>query len=126
MSGSDRGDLATAVVTAVNSRDPKRLSALLHPDAEVRTGRSIRSGAAEVLSWADKSYDHLDRRYAVAAIKTSGDRILLAGNVEYVWRESGVVGDSAPIALTMAFDGDLLRSLRVDDDPEAALDDFGT
>ena len=124
MTGTDPGELATAVVTAINSRDPERLAALLHPEAEVRTGRSVRSGADEVLSWADKSYDHLDRRYAVAVIRTSGDRILLAGNVEYVWRESAVVGDSAPIALTMAFDGDLLRSMSVTDDPAAALDGF--
>ena len=124
MTETDRGELASAVVTAINSRDPERLAALLHRDVEVRTGRSVRSGADEVLSWADKSYDHLDRRYAVAVIRTSGDRILLAGNVEYVWRESAVVGDSAPIALTMEFDGDLLRILSVADDPAAALDDF--
>jgi Domain of unknown function (DUF4440) len=126
VTGTDRGELASAVVTAINSRDPERLAKLLHPAVEVRTGRSVRSGADEALAWADKSYDHLDRRYAVAVIRTTGDRILLAGNVEYVWRESAVVGDSAPIALTMEFDGDLLRILSVADDPAAALDDFET
>lgn len=126
MTGTDRGELAAAVIAAVNSCDPERLSSLLHPDAEVLTGRSVRAGAAEVLAWADKSYDHLDRRYAVTAARTSDDcnRILLVGEVEYVWREGGEVGDSAPIALTLAFDGDLLRSLRVTDDPQTALDEF--
>ena len=70
------------------------------------------------------SYDHLDRRYAIAAARTQGDEVLILGDVEHVWREGGELGDSSPIAMTLAFEGDLLRSLRVDDDPEAALADF--
>ena len=113
-----------AVIAAVNDRDAERLEPLLHPDVELRTGRSVKSGAADVLVWADKAYDHLDRRYAVAVARAKGDRILMIGEVEYVWREEGHVGDSTPIALELTFEGDLLRSLRVEDDQAAALADF--
>ncbi len=113
-----------AVIAAINSREPERLAPLLHPDVEVRTGRSVTSGSAEVLSWADKSYDHIDRHYTVAVARKSGDRILLIGEVDYVWRESGDVGDSSPIGLTLSFEGGLLRSLLVEDDPATALDTF--
>lgn len=124
MTGADRGELATAVIAAVNDRNSERLAPLLHPDAEVRTGRSVKSGAAEVLVWADKAYDHLDRRYAVAVARAKGDKILMIGEVEYVWREEGHVGDSTPIALELTFEGDLLRALRVEDDQAAALAEF--
>ena len=124
MSDTDRSELAAAVIAAVNSRDPGALSALLAPEAEVRTGRSVKSGPDAVLEWAAKAYDHLDRRYAVEVARGDGDRVLLIGDVQYVWRDGGEVGDSTPIALTLAFEGDLLRSLRVEDDPETALAEF--
>ena len=124
MTGADRTELAMAVIAAINARDRERLEPLLHPDVEVRTGRGVKSGSADVLVWADKGYAHIDRRYTVAAARAGGDRVLLLGDVEYVWREEGHVGDASPIALTMTFEGDLLRSLRVEDDPEAALDAF--
>ena len=124
MTGADRGELAMAVIAAVNDRDAERLEPLLHPDVEVRTGRSVKSGKADTLVWAEKAYDHIDRRYAVAVARAQGDRILMVGEVEYVWREEGHVGDSTPIALELTFDGDLLSSLRVEDDQAAALNDF--
>lgn len=121
MSGPDRTDLALAVVAALNSRDPDRLAPLLHPGAEVHTGRGTKSGADAVLAWARKSYEHLDKRYAVDVADEAGDRVLLRGHVEYVWREEGVVGDSTPIALVLEFEGGRLRRLRVEDDPDVAL-----
>ena len=77
MTGADRGELAMAVVAAINERDAVLLEPLLHPDVEVRTGRSVKSGKAAMLVWADKAYDHLDRRYAVAVARAKGDRILM-------------------------------------------------
>jgi len=121
VSGPDRTDLALAVVAALNSRDPDRLAPLLHHRAEVMTGRGLRSGAEAVLEWARKGYEHLDKRYAIDDVDEAGDRVLLRGHVEYVWREEGVVGDSAPIALLLEFEGSRLRSLRVEDDPDVAL-----
>ena len=60
-------------VTLTGSRE--RYSApLLHPEVEVRTPRSVFSGAERVLVWADKSYDHLDRRYAIAAARDARRR----------------------------------------------------
>jgi hypothetical protein len=124
VSGTDRSELAAAVIAAINSRDRERIAPLLHPDVEVRNPRNVFTGAERVLAWADKSYDHLDRRYAIAAARTRGDEVLILGDVEHLWREGGELGDSSPIAMTLTFEGDLLRSLRVDDDPAVALADF--
>jgi SnoaL-like domain len=121
VSGANAVDLALAVVEAVNSRDPDRLAPLLHPRAEVITARGTKAGAAQVIAWAEKAYEHLDRRYAVDVADQAGDRVLLRGHVEYVWREEAIVGDAAPIALVMQFEGNRLRRLRVEDDPDAAL-----
>jgi hypothetical protein len=121
VSGAEPTDLALAVVAALNARDPDRLAPLLHPEAEVITGRGVKSGAAAVLDWAQKSYEHLDKRYAVDVADEAGSRVLLRGHVEYVWREENVVGDASPIALLLGFEGGKLRSLRVEDDPDVAL-----
>ena len=121
MSGTERSELAPAVVAAINARDPAGLEPLLHPLVELRTARGLKVGVEEVLAWAAKSYDHLDRRYAVEEASRQVEPVLMVGEVQYVWRDSGEVGDRAPIALALAFDGGLLRSLTVADTPDAAL-----
>ena len=62
-----------------------------------------------LLEWADFNRGSLARHHLYATGTTGG---------------GGELGDSSPIAMTLAFEGDLLRSLRVDDDPEAALAAF--
>jgi hypothetical protein len=124
VSGADRAELAAAAIAAINSRDPDLIKPLLHPEIELRTGRSSYSGPDQVAAWADKQYDHLDRLYSIATARTRGDSVLILGDVEYVWRDSGELGDSSPIALTLEFEAELLRSLRVDDDPEVGLAAF--
>jgi hypothetical protein len=39
-----------------------------------------------------------------------GDEVLVLVRAQYVWRDSGLVGDEAPIAIELAFtDGKLIR-----------------
>ena len=123
MSG-ERAEQAAKAVAAINARDPELIAATFAPLAEIRTGRSVHKGVEAAIGWAEKRYDHLERRYSVAATHTRGDAVLVLGSVEYVWREEGEVGDTSPIALLFEFDGDLVSSMTVADDAEAALDAF--
>lgn len=126
MSGrsGELAELAAKALAAIDSQDPELIEASFAAAAEVRTGRSVYRGLDGVIRWASRRYDHLDKRYTIAATHTKGDTVLVLGTVEYVWREEGEVGDSAPIALELVFDDGLVSSLTVADDPEAALDDF--
>ena len=121
---ADRAEQAAHAIAAINSRDPEQIAAAFDPLAEVRTGRSVHRGIEAALTWAGKTYEHLDRRYTIAATHTRGDDVLILGEVEYLWREEGKVGDSAPVALRLSFAGDRVRRFVVEDDPEAALDAF--
>ena len=125
MSG-ERAEQAARAVAAINASDPELIAATFAPLAEIRTGRSIHKGIGAAIAWAEKRYDHLERRYTVAATHTRGDAVLVFGSVEYVWRAEGEVGDSSPIALLFEFDGNLVSSMTVADDPETALDAFET
>ena len=113
--------LATAVIEAINSREPGRLEPLLAPGVEVVTGRNVHAGAEAVVAWAGKRFDHLVRRYAIDELRIGGDGILALGAVQYVWADGGEVADSTPIALELVFDGSLLRLLRLFDDVAAAV-----
>jgi hypothetical protein len=115
---------AAAIVAAINERDPERFAALVGEDAEVRTGRRVLSGADLVAKWASKEYDHLVKRYAIDEYRADGETVLALGSVQYVWSESGDVGDSSPIALRIELAGEQLRSLEVHDDTAAALAAF--
>lgn len=117
--------LASAVIEAINSREPKRLEPLLAPDVEVITGRNVHVGVDAAIAWAGKTYEHLVRCYAVDEFRIADDRTLALGAVQYVWAEGGGVADSSPIALEFSFEGPLLRLLRLNDDVAAALTSFG-
>ena len=113
--------LASAVIEAINSRDPERLESLLSPEVEVATGRNVHKGPAAAVAWAEKRYDHLVRCYAIDEFRIGDERTLALGAVQYVWADGGEVADSSPIAIEFAFDGALLRVLRLYDDVAAAV-----
>jgi hypothetical protein len=117
----DANALASGVIEAINSRDHERLAPLLHPEVEVATGRNVHAGPAGVIAWAEKRYDHLVRCYAIDEFRIADERTLALGAVQYVWAEGGEVADSTPIAIEFAFDGALLRLMRLYDDVAAAV-----
>lgn len=108
------------LLEAVNDRDLARLRALVPPDFEIVTGRSVHSGAPAVLAWAGRAYDHLERRYAVDRIEPVGSGYLVLGRVQYVWRETGEVGDSSPIVFSFELAGGRLRRMSLHEDQAAA------
>jgi hypothetical protein len=126
MPGESAGaaDRAAAIVAAINSRRPERLACVLTDRSAVTTGRNVHAGSEAVSRWARKEYDHLVKRYAIDEYRVEGESVLALGAVQYVWAESGEVGDSSPIALRIELDGECLRDLELHDDTAAALAGF--
>jgi hypothetical protein len=117
-------ELAAKAIAAINSQDPRLIAVTFDPRAEIRTSRNVHTGIEAAIRWAEKSYDHLDRRYTINATHARGDAVLVLGSVDYVWREEGEVGDSSPIALRLEFRDGLVTVLTVAEDAARALDEF--
>ena len=116
--------LARDLLDALSTGDVDGFAALLHPDVEIHTARGIRRGADAARDWAGREYDHLERRYEITEVHVAGESVLVLADVQYVWRESGEVGDSEHVALELDFEQGRLRRWRLDDDPAAALKVF--
>ena len=116
--------LARDLLDALSKGDVDGFAARVHPDIEIHTARGIRRGVDAAREWAARAYDHLERRYDVDEIHVAGQSVLVLAHVQYVWRESGEVGDSEPVAVELDFEHGSLRRWRLDDDPAAALKVF--
>jgi ketosteroid isomerase-like protein len=116
--------LARRVLDALGRGDVDGFAALLHPDVEIHTARGLRRGTDEAIAWARSAYDHLDRRYEIEEMHVSGERVLVVAQVQYVWRESGEIGDSARVAIAIEAQNGKLRRWRLYDDPDEGLKVF--
>lgn len=112
--------VATLALEAISDHDGERLEPLLGPGVLIITGRSRHEGVAAASAWASKRYRHLDRRYVLDDLRPMGRGLLGHGRVQYVWRESGEVGDSTPIFLSFQVDGGLLSELGLHEDEDSA------
>jgi ketosteroid isomerase-like protein len=102
--------LARRVLEALSRGDVQAFAGLLHPEIEIHTARGVRRGRDEAEEWAQKRYEHLERHYAIDRMDVDGDQVLVLVRAQYVWRDSGLVGDEEPIAIELAFrDGKLIR-----------------
>jgi ketosteroid isomerase-like protein len=116
--------LARRVLDALGRGDVDEFAALLHPEVEIHTARGVRRGTDEAIAWARSTYDHLHRRYEIEEMHVAGERVLVVAQVQYVWRESGEIGDSAPVAIAVDAENGKLRRWRVFDDPAEGLKVF--
>ena len=89
-------ELIRLALEAIGDRDAGRLGALVADDVRVRTGRGLHEGRDAVDRWAQKRYEHLDRRWALDELRPLGEGWLGRGRAEYAWREDGRVADSTP------------------------------
>ena len=67
---------------------------LVHPEVKIRTERTLHRGREAAVDWAGKVFDHLIRRYVPVEIEETGAGVLVHAELQYVWRESGEVGDT--------------------------------
>jgi ketosteroid isomerase-like protein len=116
--------VARQVLEALSGGDSETFARLVHPDVEIHTARGVRRGAEDARAWASTTYKHLDRRYVIDEMHVAGEMVLVLAHVQYLWRESGEIGDSKPIAVDLRFDGGRLRRWEVHDDPGEALKVF--
>ena len=110
-SGPTPEEIVRLALEAISDKDAERLQPLLAPGVTIRTGRASHEGMDAALAWARKGYQHLDRRYVLAGLEPIGaaagageGAFLGEGRVEYVWRETGEVGDSKPLWFAIEVD----------------------
>ena len=107
--GKSSAELARQVLGALSNGDVQGFAALVHPDLEIRTARGVRRGKDDAEEWAQKRYEHLERRYAIDELRVDGDDVLALVRTQYVWRDSGLVGDEEPTVIELEFkDGKLI------------------
>ena len=95
---------------ALSDGDVQAFAALVHPEIEIRTSRGARRGLDEAEEWAQKRYEHLERHYVIDDLRAEGDEVLALVRTQYVWRDSGLVGDEEPTVIELSFkDGKLVR-----------------
>ena len=103
-------ELARSVLEALSRGDVQAFVELVHPEIEIRTARGVWRGREEAEEWAQKGYEHLERRYPIDELRVSGEDVLAFVRAQYVWRDTGLVGDEEPTVIELAFrDGQLVR-----------------
>jgi len=98
-------ELARQVLGALSHGDVPGFVALIHPRIEIHTARGVYRGPEEAEEWARKRYEHLERHFAVDRLEVSGEQVTARVRTQYVWRETGLVGDEEPIEIHMRFAG---------------------
>jgi hypothetical protein len=91
---------------------------LVHPEVEIRTERTVHRGRDAAAKWAGKAFDHLIRRYVPVEIERTESGVLVHAELQYVWRESGEVGDSSRVAIELGIRDGLISSWFLIDEPE--------
>jgi ketosteroid isomerase-like protein len=103
-------DLARQVLEALSLGDVSGFAAMIHPEIEIRTAKTTYLGPEAATEWAQKRYEHLERHYAIDRLEERGEHVVARVRTQYVWRDSGLVGDEEPTVIDLAFkEGKLVR-----------------
>jgi ketosteroid isomerase-like protein len=109
--------LARRFLAALSAGDRAAVGELVHPEIEIRTERTVHRGRTAAIEWAGKVFDHLVRRYEPIEIEHTESGVLVHADLQYVWRESGKVGDSSPVAIELGIRDGLISSWYLLDEP---------
>ena len=120
MTEGDPAQLARRVLEALSRGDIRGFAALIHPEIEIRTARGVRTGADQAEEWARKRYEHLERHYAIDDLEVDGGEVLARVRTQYVWTESGLVGDEESTVIELAFSGGKLIRWAFREEPAPA------
>jgi hypothetical protein len=91
---------------------------LVHPEVEIRTERRVHRGREAAMEWSGKTFDHLVRRYQPVEIEEKPSGVLVHAELQYVWRETGAVGDSSRVAIELGIRDGRISSWYLADEPE--------
>jgi len=83
---------------------------LVHREVEIRTERTVHRGRRAAIEWAGKTFDSLERRYVPSSIEHTDAGVLVHAQLQYVWRESGAVGDRTSVAIELGIRDGLISS----------------
>jgi hypothetical protein len=97
--------------------DRAAVGELVHPDVEIRTERTVHRGRLAAMEWSGKVFDHLVRRYVPVEIDETPTGVLVHAQLQYVWRESGEIGDTSPVAIELGIRDGLISSWYLLDEP---------
>jgi ketosteroid isomerase-like protein len=124
VSEGPNAEAARRILAALSAGEIDAFSELLDPEVEIHTQRGVRHGREEATRWARSKFEHLERRYEIEEMHEAADTVVALARVQYVWRESGQVGDEWLLGIALHFkDGRLLR-WRVYDHPMEALEEL--
>ena len=108
---------AREFLAALSDGDGDGVGRLVHPEVEIATERTTHRGREAAVRWAGKSFDHLIRRYVPTAIEETGGGLCVNAELQYVWRETGDVGDSSPVEIRLGLRDGLISSWDLRDLP---------
>lgn len=110
MASASNAELARQVLETLSLGDVSDFAAIVHPEIEIRTAKTTHLGPEAATEWAQKRYEHLERHFAIDRLEEQGDHVVARVRTQYVWRESGLVGNEEPAVIDLAFkDGKLWR-----------------
>ena len=124
VSEGSNADAARRLLAALSAQDAEEFAELVDPQIEIHTQRGMRVGREEAIRWARRRFAHLERRYEVDEVRESGNTVVALVRVQYVWRESGKIGDEWMHGLALEFRDGKLRRWRLYDDPIEALEEL--
>lgn len=111
-------ELARRFLAALSACDQEAVGELVHPEVEIRTERTVHRGTEAAIAWAGKAFDHLVRRYVPVEMEETGSGMLVHAELQYVWRESGEVGDTSRVAIELGIRDGLISSWHLEDEPD--------
>jgi hypothetical protein len=91
---------------------------LVHPEVEIHTERRALRGRAAAVEWSSKAFDHVERRYEPIEIEPGPGGVAVRATLQYVWTDSGVVGDEAEVLIELGIRDGLISSWRLFEDPD--------
>jgi hypothetical protein len=83
---------------------------LVHPEVEIRTERTVHRGRMAAMEWSGKIFDNLVRRYVPTSVERTESGVLVHAELQYVWRDSGKLGDRSPVAIELGIRDGLISS----------------
>lgn len=113
----DPAELARRFLAALSDGDSNRVGELVHPEVRIRTERTVHEGRAAATEWSGKTFEHLQRRYVPVATEPTAAGISVRAELQYVWRESGEVGDSSMVRIELGIRDGLISSWELTDVP---------
>ena len=103
-------ELARRFLAALSECDQAAVGELVHPEVEIRTERTVHRGRGG----GDDGREGRSTTWSAATSRSRSRRpssgVLVHAELQYVWRESGEVGDSSRVAIELGIRDGLISS----------------